>query len=86
MILKEYLFLLKFAHFLPGFKCRKFLIPLDLNPRLFILLLYYSFYYIIIIKNWQCKAGRERFPPYPSEDPSRTIPPQRRDRKAVDAK
>ena len=29
---------------------------------------------IIIKKDWQCKAGRWRLPPYQSEDPSPTLP------------
>ena len=29
---------------------------------------------IIIKKDWQCKAGRERLTPYQSEDPNRTSP------------
>ena len=32
---------------------------------------------IIIIKDWQCKAGRGRLPPYQSEDPSPTLPTYR---------
>ena len=32
---------------------------------------------IIIKKDWQCKAGRGRLPPYQSEDPSRTLPTYR---------
>ena len=38
------------------------------------------FFYIIIIiikKDWQCKAGRGRLPPYQSEDPSPTVPTYR---------
>ena len=32
---------------------------------------------IIIKKDWQCKAGRRRLPPYQSEDPSPTQPTYR---------
>ena len=32
---------------------------------------------IIIKKGWQCKAGRERLTPYPSEDPNPTTPTHR---------
>ena len=32
---------------------------------------------IIIIKDWQCKAGRGRLTPYQSEDPSPTLPTYR---------
>ena len=32
---------------------------------------------IIIKKDWQCKAGRGRLPPYQSEDPSPTLPTYR---------
>ena len=32
---------------------------------------------IIIKKDWQCKAGRERLTPYQSEDPSPTLPTYR---------
>ena len=32
---------------------------------------------IIIKKDWQCKAGRGRLPPYQSEDPSPTVPTYR---------
>ena len=32
---------------------------------------------IIIKKDWQCKAGRGRLPPYQSEDPSHTLPTYR---------
>ena len=32
---------------------------------------------IIIKKDWQCKAGRGRLPPYHSEDPSPTVPTYR---------
>ena len=32
---------------------------------------------IIIKKDWQCKAGRGRPPPYQSEDPSTTLPTYR---------
>ena len=32
---------------------------------------------IIIKKDWQCKAGRRRLPPYQSEDPSPTLPTYR---------
>ena len=32
---------------------------------------------IIIKQGWQCKAGRQRFTPYQSEDPSPTIPTHR---------
>ena len=32
---------------------------------------------IIIKKDWQCKAGRGRLPPYQSEDPSPTLPTSR---------
>ena len=33
--------------------------------------------FIIIKKDWQCKAGRGRLPPYQSEDPSPTRPTYR---------
>ena len=33
---------------------------------------------IIIKKDWQCKAGRGRLTPYQSEDPSPTLPTDRR--------
>ena len=33
--------------------------------------------FIIIKKDWQCKAGRERLTPYQSEDPSPTLPTYR---------
>ena len=33
---------------------------------------------IIIKKDWQCKAGRERLKPYQSEDPSPTLQTYRR--------
>ena len=36
---------------------------------------------IIIKKGWQCKAVRERFTPYQSEDPSPAIPTQDERRK-----
>ena len=32
---------------------------------------------IIIKKDWQCKAGRERLTPYQSEDPNPTLPTYR---------
>ena len=32
---------------------------------------------IIIKKDWQCKAGRGRLPPYQSEDPSPALPTYR---------
>ena len=32
---------------------------------------------IIIKKDWQCKAGRGRLPPYQSEDPSPIVPTYR---------
>ena len=32
---------------------------------------------IIIKKDWQCKTGRGRLPPYQSEDPSPTLPTNR---------
>ena len=32
---------------------------------------------IIIKKDWQCKAGRGRLPPYQSEDPSPILPTYR---------
>ena len=32
---------------------------------------------LIIIKGWQCMAGRERLTPYLSKDPSPTIPTHR---------
>ena len=32
---------------------------------------------IIVKKDWQCKAGRGRLPPYQSEDPSLTLPTYR---------
>ena len=32
---------------------------------------------IIIKKEWQCKAGRERLTPYQSEDPNLTTPTHR---------
>ena len=32
---------------------------------------------IIIKKDWQCKAGRGRLPPYQSEDSSPTLPTYR---------
>ena len=35
------------------------------------------FIIIIIKKDWQCKAGRGRLPPYQSEDPSPTLPTYR---------
>ena len=40
----------------------------------------YVFFTIIILiikKDWQCKAGRRRLPPYQSEDPSPTHPTYR---------
>ena len=48
-----------------------------------LLLLYYYYYYIIIIiiiiikKGRQCKAERDWYTPYQSEDPSPTIPTYR---------
>ena len=33
--------------------------------------------FIIIKKDWQCKAGRGRLPPYQSKDPSLTLPTYR---------
>ena len=33
---------------------------------------------IIIKKDWQCKAGRGRLTPYQSEDPSPTLPTDKR--------
>ena len=47
-----------------------------------ILLLYYYYYYYIIIiiiikKGRQCKAERDWYTPYQSEDPSPTIPTYR---------
>ena len=37
-----------------------------------VLLMYCIIVIIIIIKCWQCKAGRERLTPYQSEDPNPT--------------
>ena len=36
-----------------------------------------TFIIIIIKKDWQCKAGRGRLPPYQSKDPSPTLPTYR---------
>ena len=38
---------------------------------------------IIIKKDWQCKAGRGRLPPYQYEDPSPTLPTYRRKEEKV---
>ena len=39
--------------------------------------LYFPFLFLLLKKNWQCKAERGRLPPYQSEDPSPTLPTYR---------
>ena len=48
------------------FQSREHFLMLTLEKSLF-----------IIKKDWQCKAGRGRLPPYQSEDPSPTVPTYR---------
>ena len=51
-----------------AFRSSKSFIMLDLIKIIII---------IIIKKDWQCKAGRGRLPPYQSEDPSPSLPTYR---------
>ena len=57
-----------------GINCKKAQL-LEIKAQMSSILL--LLFIIIIKKDWQCKAGRQRLTPYQSEDPNPTTPTHR---------